>query len=110
MAIFDPPQNPHPQTNHTADYVGVPVALPNLVQIHPQWASGQMVKGKEFFNLYLFCGNSPAGQTHRLIYTLDGLNDADTRKSVLFGGFVDIAPHFVVEIPPQPLPPFWGRE
>jgi len=42
VAIFDPPQNPHPLTNHTADYVGVPVALPNLVQIHPQWASGQV--------------------------------------------------------------------
>ena len=60
------------------------------------------VKCKEFFNLYLFCGNSPAGQTHRLIYTLDGSNDADTRKGVPFGGFVDIAPHFGVEIPPTP--------
>ena len=53
------------------------------------------MKCKEFFNLYLFCGNSPAGQTHRLIYTLDGSNDADTRKGVPFGGFVDIALHSV---------------
>ena len=51
--------------------------------------------------------NSPAGQTHRLIYTLGGSNDADTRKGVPFGGFVDIAPHFGVEIPPTP-PPILG--
>ena len=53
--------------------------------------------------------NSPKGQTRRLIFTLGGSNDAHSRKDVPFGGFVDIAPHFGVEIP-QPLPPFWGRE
>jgi len=43
--------------------------------------------------------NSPTGQTRRRIFTLDGLNDADSRKDVLFGGFIDIAPHFRGEIP-----------
>ena len=38
--------------------------------------------------------NSPTGQTRLQIFTLDGSNDADSRKDVPFGGFVDIAPHF----------------
>jgi len=38
--------------------------------------------------------NSPTGQTRRRIFTLGGSNDADSRKDVPFGGFVDIAPHF----------------
>jgi len=44
--------------------------------------------------------NSPTGQTGRRIFTLDGSNEADSRKDVhLGGGFVDIAPHFGGEIP-----------
>ena len=43
--------------------------------------------------------NSPTGQTRRRIFTLDGSNDADSRKDVPFGGFVDISPHFGGEIP-----------
>jgi len=39
--------------------------------------------------------------------TLDGSNDADLRKDMPFGGFVDIAPHFGGEIPK---PQFLGRE
>ena len=46
--------------------------------------------------------NSPTGQTRRRIFTLDGSNDADSRKDVPFGGFVDIAPHFRGEIPRKP--------
>ena len=45
--------------------------------------------------------NSPTGQTRR-VFTLDGSNDADSRKHVLFRGFVDIAPHFSGEIPQKP--------
>ena len=40
--------------------------------------------------------NSPTGQTRRWIFTLDGSNDADSRKDVPFEGFVDIAPHFTI--------------
>jgi len=43
--------------------------------------------------------NSPTGQTRRQILTLDGSNDADLRKDVPFGGFVDTAPHFGGKIP-----------
>ena len=51
--------------------------------------------------------NSPTGQTRRRIFTLYGSNDADSRKDVPFGGFVDIAPHFGGEIPRKPQ--FWRR-
>ena len=50
--------------------------------------------------------NSPADQTRRQIFALDGSNDADSRKDVLFGRFVDIAPHWGGEIPPNPN--FWA--
>jgi len=50
--------------------------------------------------------NSPTGQTRRRIFTLDGSNDADSRKDVPFWGFVDIALHFGGEIPRKPQ--FWG--
>ena len=40
------------------------------------------------------------------IFTLGGSNDADSRKDVPFGGFVDIAPHFRGEIPENTN--FWG--
>jgi len=50
--------------------------------------------------------NSPTGQTRLRIFMLDGSNDADSRKDVLFGGFVDIAPHFGGEIPRKHQ--FWG--
>ena len=43
--------------------------------------------------------NSPTGQTRRRIFTLDGSNDADSRKDVSFGGFVDIAPDSGGETP-----------
>jgi len=46
--------------------------------------------------------NSPSGQTRQRIFTLDGSNNADSRKDVPFGGFVDIAPHFWGEIHQNP--------
>jgi len=52
--------------------------------------------------------NSPTGQTRRRIFTLDGSHDADLRKDVPFGGFVDIAPHFGGEMPLKPQ--LLGRE
>ena len=65
---------------------------------------GKWVKYNEIFYLSIglhFFGNSPTGQTRRRIFTLDGSNDADSRKGVPFGGFVDIAPNFGGEIPPK---------
>jgi len=69
---------------------------------------GKWVKYNQiFFYLYLFFMNSPTGQTRRQIFTVDGSNDADSRKDVPFGGFVDIAPHFGGKIPENPN--FLGR-
>ena len=80
-------------------------AVPNLVQIRPRGLLGKWVKYNEILFIYLFIPffiNSPTGQTRRRIFTLDGSNDADSRKDVPFGGFVDIASHFGGEIPPKP--------
>jgi len=73
-----------------------------LVPAYPGCPGSKAVKRS------LFLRNSPTGQTHRQIFTLDGSNDADSRKGVPFGGFVDIAPHFGDEIPPKN--PTSGRE
>ena len=52
--------------------------------------------------------NSPAGQTRRRIFMLDGSSNADLHKDVPLEGFVDIDPHFWGEIPPNPQ--FWCHE
>ena len=52
--------------------------------------------------------NSPTDQTRRQIFTLDGSNDADSRKDVPIGGFVEIASHSVCEISQKNQ--FFGRE
>ena len=46
--------------------------------------------------------NSPTGQTRRQIFTLDGSDDANSRKGVPFGGFVDVAPNLGGKIPQKP--------
>ena len=95
---FRPPQNPHPLTDDQKKLVQVimsaaPTAVPNLVEsVLGKW-------NEILFYLYLFVMNSPKGQTRRRIFTLGGSNDADSRKDEHFGCFVDIAPHFGLEIP-----------
>ena len=55
-----------------------PMAVPNLVQIRPWGASGQMGEIIKK-NLFIpFFGNSSTGQTRRRIFTLDGSNDSDS--------------------------------
>jgi len=71
-------------------------AVQNLVEIRP-WrlsVSGQMgeIYMNQYFLFVLFLSNSPTGQTARQIFTLDGSNDEDSRKGVLFA-VVDIAPN-----------------
>jgi len=56
-----------------------------------------------FIHLYLFSGTHLQVRPIDGFITLDGSNDADSRKGVPFGGFFDIAPHFEGEIPLQPL-------
>jgi len=74
------------------------------------WANGRNTT-KIFLFIHLFIPvfmNSPTDQTQRQIFTLDGSKDADSRKDVPFGGFIDNAPHFRGEIPRKPQ--FLGRE
>jgi len=63
---------------------------------------------KIFFIYTPFLSNSPTGQTVHHIFTLNGSNDADSRKGVHFLAFVDIAPHFGDQIAPKHQ--FLGRE
>jgi len=87
-----------------SDYVGDPYCCAKFGANPSTGLLGKWVKYNEIF-IYLFIPffiNSPSGQTRRRIFTLDGSNDADSRKDVHFGGFVDIAPHFRGEIPRKP--------
>jgi len=87
-----------------------PMAAPSLVQIRPREASGHMGEIKQIFFIYTFFRELTYSQTRRWIFTLAGSNDADARKGVPFGGFVDTAPHFEGEISPNPSTPILGRE
>jgi len=64
-------------------------AVQNLVTIRSQGASGQIgeISRKIFLFIPLFLSNSPTGQTVHHIFTLNGSNDADSRKGVPFFGF-----------------------
>ena len=55
-----------------------------------------------FFIYTPFLSNAPTGQTAHHIFTLNGSNDADSRKGVPFLAFVDIAPHFGDKIAQKP--------
>ena len=47
--------------------------------------------------------NSPTGQTRRRIFTLDGSNDADSRKDVPFGVSLTLLPILGVKSPENPI-------
>jgi len=106
--FLTPTQNPHPLTDHqkivVSDYIGDPYGCAKLgANLSTGGLLGKWVKyNKSFIYLFIpFFMNSPTGQTRRRIFTLDGSNDADSRKNVPFGGFVYIA-HFAGKIPPKP--------
>jgi len=52
------------------------------------------ISRKFFLFIPLFLSNSPTGQNVHHIFTLNGSNDADSRKGVPFLAFVDITHHF----------------
>ena len=83
-----------------SDYVGDPYGFAKFSANPSKVSLGQRMNYKGFFLFILFFGNSPTGQICRQIFTLDGLNDADSRNGVPFRGFVDIDPHIGGEIPP----------
>jgi len=61
-----------------------------------------------FFIYTPFLSNAPTGQTADHIFTLNGSNDADSRKDVPFLASVDIAAHLGDQIAQKPQ--FLGRE
>ena len=61
-----------------------------------------------FFIHTPFFRNTPTGQTARQNYTVNGSNDADSRKDVPFLALVDIAAHLGDQIAQKPQ--FLGRE
>jgi len=67
-----------------------------------------MKYNKIFLFIPLLLSNSPTGQTAQHIFTPDGSNDADSRKSVPHLALIDIAHHLGDQIAPKPQ--FWGCE
>jgi len=55
-----------------------------------------------FFIYTPFLSNAPTGQTADHIFTLNGSNDADSRKDVRFLASVDIAAHLGDQIAQKP--------
>ena len=55
-----------------------------------------------FFIYTPFLRNTPTGQTAHQIYTLNGSNDADSRKNVPFLALVDIVAHLGDQIAQKP--------
>jgi len=83
----------------------------NLVEIRPWGASGQICEILTIFHFFIytpFLSNAPTGQTAHHIFTLNGSNDASSRKGVPFLALVDIAAHLGDQIAQNPQ--FLGRE
>jgi len=101
-----PPQNPHPLINQrkfgrpTGNYVGDPYGCAKFGANPPMggfWANGWNIRKI----LYLFLGTHlHVREARRRIFTLDGLNDADSRKGCAFWGFRWYCSDFGSEIPP----------
>ena len=88
-----------------------PTAVQNLVEIRPWGASGKIgetLTTFRFLFIYPFLSNAPTGHTTEHIFTLNGSNDADSRKDVPFLASVDTAAHLGDQITQKPQ--FWGRE
>jgi len=83
------------------------MAVTNLVQILRWGLLGKWVKYNEiFFYLYLFFMNSPTGQTHRRIFTLDGSTTRTRARMCLLGVSLTLLPILEVKSPKNPN--FWG--
>ena len=115
MAIFDPPQNQHPLIDHQNIWYRWLRRLPlRLCQIwwksvHGGFWANYCWNITKFLFILLFIPffmNSPTDQTRRRIFTLDGSNDADSRKDALLGVSLTLLPILGVKSPENPN--FWG--
>ena len=57
---------------------------------------------REFFLFIPFLSNSPTGQTVHHIFTLNGSNDADSRKGVPFWLSLILHPILGIKLPKKP--------
>jgi len=71
-------------------------------------AIGEILTIFHFLFIALFLSKAPTGQTAHHIFTLNGLNDTDSRKGVPFLALVDIVAHLRDQIAQKPQ--FWGCE
>jgi len=74
------------------------------IQIRPWGASGQIGEILTIFHFFIytpFLNNALTGQTADHIFTLNGSNDADSRKGVPFLALVDIIAHLGDQIAPK---------
>ena len=99
MAIFDPPQNRHPSTDHQKichrwlRRRPLRVCQIRCICVHGGLLGTWVKYNQNYFYLCsLFLRNSPTGQRRRRIFTHDGSNDADSRKDVPFGNFSHCSP------------------
>jgi len=72
------------------------------------WANRWNIGYILFFIYTPFFSNLSTSQTAHHIFTLNGSNDADSRKDVPFLAFIDIVAHLQYQIGQKPQ--FWGRE
>jgi len=101
MAQFDPLQNGCPSTNRQEICCRLLRRWRlHLCQVYCKYIHWGLLHKLVFKNLYPFFGNSPTGQTHQQIFTLDVSVDTDSRKGVPFGSLFDIAPH-LWSVPPK---------
>ena len=113
MAIFDPPQNKHPLTDHQKIWYWWLRRRP--LRLRQIWCisvdGGFWANGWNITNFFLFIPFF-----YQLTYRSDATTDFHAwwlkrrglAQGCAFWGFVDIAPHVGGEIPPKPQ--FWGRE
>jgi len=96
VALFDPYRidTPQPIAKKLIQVITSSITPTAMLNLGP-WGFGTKyrVKYNLIFLFMPFIENSPTGLTGLRIFAHDGSNDADSRKYVLFLGFVDIAPH-----------------
>jgi len=82
-----------------------PTAVQNLVEIRPWGASGKIgetLTTFRFLFIYPFLSNAPTDQTAHHIFTLNGSNNADSRKGLSLLALVDIVAHLGDQIAQNP--------
>jgi len=87
----------------------ISTAVQNLVDIRPWGGFGANRRNINYISFFIytpFLSNAPTGQTAHHIFTLNGSNDADSRKGVPFWLWLILWPILGIKLPNNPN--FWG--